>query len=113
MLSFETAQEMYTAMAKGIELGDELMASAGIMMFRAAARYAKIRAEWFTYPLQERAVMDDERTSAHDHFISSLNTIANMQGETGRQWRERLGNDRKEVGDFACYITLFRGLEAR
>ena len=92
---------------------DELGKDAFSMMVKAAVRYTTIRAEWYSHPLEERAALDEDRTSAHNRFISMLNTVANMQGEYGRQWRDRLGNDRKELGDFACYITLFRGLEAR
>jgi hypothetical protein len=28
-------------------------------------------------------------------------------------WRKDLGSDRKEIGDFACYIALFKSLEVR
>ncbi len=28
-------------------------------------------------------------------------------------WRMELGNDRKEIGDFACYVQCFLGLTSR
>ena len=113
MLSYEKAQKLYEALDRGSVNFDELEKYAFNMMVKAAVRYTKIRAEWYSYPLEERAALDQDRISAHDKFISMINTIASMQGEHGKKWRDKLGNRRKELGDFACYISLFRGLMAR
>ncbi len=82
---------------------------------RAAVRYAHIRAQWRFWPLEERQERDAERTRAHDALISCVNALARAMTGAGMSvgWRERLGTDRKEIGDFACHLTCILGLEAR
>ena len=55
----------------------------------------------------------DDGTIDRDSFISSINIISRTQGESGSAWRKRLTEDRKRIVDFACYISLFKALEAR
>lgn len=31
----------------------------------------------------------------------------------GNDWDDWLGEERKRIGDFACYVVLLQGLEAR
>jgi len=59
--------------------------------------------------------MDAARTRAHDLFIEACDMMGRcMQNEKEDfSWRGELGNDRKEIGDFACYIHLILGLVAR
>ena len=56
---------------------------------------------------------DLSRSMAHDAFIMSTNIVARTQGSIGAEWRDRLSDDRKRIGDFACYIALFEGMQAR
>lgn len=39
--------------------------------------------------------------------------VVALTATEGAEWRERLSDDRKRVGDFACYIALFQGIDAR
>jgi hypothetical protein len=59
--------------------------------------------------------MDQRRTLAHNAFIDSVNIMSrNMDKENeDNLWRAVLGDDRKIIGDFACYVHMFLGLEAR
>lgn len=83
--------------------------------FRAAADYARLRAEWQLATPDGRATMNSIRTVAHDRFISTCDMMAQVMGEEGEDvsWRADLGYDRKEIGDFACYVNLILGLLAR
>lgn len=112
-LQYQEALELYTAMTENLNRNDADILDLYKRLIEKAVRYAHIRAEWNTLSREEKLERDSSRTAAHDSFISSINIIARSEGKIGLQWRERLGNDRKRVGDFACYISLFRSLEAR
>lgn len=87
----------------------------------AATKYAGIRAEWLLLSREEKAERDGRRTSCHDSLIVKFNMLARylkMQGKAAT-WRDCLGdgkenpNNRKRIGDFACYIVFVNSLNAR
>jgi glutathione S-transferase len=81
----------------------------------AAVRYAQARAEWHLAPREERIAQDQHRTQLHEAFIDSCNALSRnlSQLEKDFGWRRRLGDDRKTIGDLACYLHCLLGLEAR
>ena len=81
----------------------------------AAVRYAGIRAKWCLESADGRRGMDTERTRAHDAFIDSCNILSRNQAKNGEDntWRAKLGDDRKVIGDFACYVHCILGIGAR
>ena len=84
-------------------------------LFKAAVRYAGIRASWFLATPEERRDQDRTRSIAHDRFIDACNILSRNMKRMGEDntWREDLGSDRKEIGDFACYLTAILGVRAR
>lgn len=84
-------------------------------LIRAAVNYANHRAEWYLADQEQRHDMDQARTSAHNTFIDSCNILSRQMARSGEStdWREMLGTDRKEIGDFACFVAMFVGLAAR
>lgn len=112
-LKYQEALELYTAMTENLNRNDADIVDLYNRLLEKAVRYAHIRAEWNLLNREEKLEKDDSRTAAHDSFIASVNIISRTEGKIGSDWREQLGNDRKRVGDFACYIALFRSLEAR
>ncbi|GMV83609.1 MAG: hypothetical protein AMXMBFR7_47930 [Planctomycetota bacterium] len=83
--------------------------------YGAAIRYAHIRAEWALLSISDRADRNESRTAAHDAFISYCNALSQYMSKAGwdTEWREKLGQDRKDLGDFACFVHAFLGLSAR
>ncbi len=112
-LQYQEALEIYTAMTENLNRHDTDILDLYNRLLEKAVRYAHIRAEWNFLNREEKLEKDESRTMAHDSFISSIDIISRTEGKIGSQWREKLGNDRKRIGDFACYISLFRSLEAR
>ncbi len=84
-------------------------------LIQAAIRYSRLRVDWQLSDLEERKNLDNERTFAHNSFIDSCNILSRNMAKAGEDisWREQLGNDRKSIGDFACYLTCILGIEAR
>jgi hypothetical protein len=107
-MDFETAQRLYrhVLVTKFVELRREL--------FTFAVRYARLRTDWQLADIDERQAMDRHRTAAHDALIDACNILSRNMAKTGEDasWRAAI-NDRKEIGDFACYIHCFLGLDAR
>ena len=112
-LKYQEAFEIYTAMTENLNRNDADILDLYNRLLEKAVRYAHIRAEWNTLSREEKLERDSSRTIAHDSFISSINIIARSEGKIGLQWRERLTDDRKRIGDFACYLALFRAIDAR
>ena len=113
ILQYQEALEIYHTMEENLDRNDEDIMDLYHMLIDKAIRYANIRAEWATLSREMKSEKDASRTSAHNAFISSVNIIARTEGVVGALWRQRLTDDRKRIGDFACYIALFLGLETR
>jgi len=80
-----------------------------------ALDYAKIRADYYISDLEEKREKESSRTIAHNSFIESCNILSRNMDKIGEpaEWRSILGDERKYIGDFACYIHLFLALKAR
>lgn len=89
------------------DLRDALLAS--------AVRYAHLRVQWELAEPAQRREIDESRTRAHNVFIDDCNILARNQVKAGEdaRWRNLLGEDRRDIGDFACHIHLLLGLRAR
>lgn len=109
MLNYDKAKYCY-----GMILESELTALRRELI-QKALEYARIRAQWMVITLDQRKEMDQRRTLAHNAFIDACNIMSrNMAKEDeDNSWRAELGDDRKIIGDFACYIHCFLGIEAR
>ena len=81
-------------------------------LYEYAVRYARIRVDWYFADEEKRREMDGPRTIAHNAFIDSCNILSRNMAQTGEDnsWRTSLGNDRKVIGDFACYIEYCLGI---
>ena len=112
-LTYEEAKEIYSTINDNLEWNDEDIVGLYHDMVSRAVRYANIRAGWNALSREQKADQDPSRTMAHDAFIMSVNIVARTEGTVGAEWRKRLSEDRKRIGDFACYIALFQGIEAR
>ena len=84
-------------------------------LYKTAIRYAEIRTTWYCSSLEERKDMDANRTRAHNAFIDACNILSRNMVKEGCDihWRAILGEDRKMIGDFACYLHCIFGLRAR
>lgn len=113
ILTFEEALQIYTLMQDNLDRTDADIMEIYNRMLQKAVRYATTRAEWHMLSREEKLERDASRSMLHDSFISSVNIIARTEGEVGTQWREQLTDDRKRIGDFACYVALFLAIDAR
>ena len=80
-----------------------------------ASRYAALRVTWAMADLEGRKGLDSERTRAHNVFIDHCNILSRSLAKASQHtsWRAELGEDRKEIGDFACHLACIVGIQAR
>ncbi len=114
-LKFEDAVRLFETIWASVDArdadGKELLDD----FARSAVDYAAIRAEWLLLSPERKAETDPQRTRRHDAVIVSVNVLARYLSSVGRDasWREELGDNRKRIGDFACYAAALLGLGAR
>jgi len=117
-MTMEQAAGIYEKICKSLDPADvdgmEIMGE----YFAAAVKYAAIRAGWNLLSREEKADTDDNRTACHNKVIFHLNILSRYLAAKGKDisWRDELGDEkenRKKIGDFACYVALLEGLDAR
>jgi len=86
-----------------------------IALVRLAINYSAHRVQWKLVGVDARIALSPARTAAHNAFIDACNILSRsmLKAGEGNDWRNQLGQDRKEIGDFACFIVLFLGIAAR
>jgi len=89
-------------------------------LFWKAIRYADIRSRYTLYDYQQQLASNVERTQIHNELLDCIENLAVKQQELNEDntWRNeiglsRSGEERKRIGDFACYIAMFLGLQSR
>ena len=113
-MDWEKATGIYREIREAVT-GDDLLRQLLDDLDIRAVRYAQMRSDWRVKDKIWRTAMDAERTRAHDAFIDACNILSRNMGQRGLNngWRARLGEDRKVIGDWACFIHCFLGLEVR
>jgi hypothetical protein len=100
-------------------LYDQISATKHVTLRRdletAAIAYAHWRAQWALAAYEERREMETTRTAAHNAFIDSCSILSRAMARSGEDfsWRSTLGDERKLVGDFACYLHCLLAIAAR
>lgn len=107
-MNYDTTVQIYEAMKSG----DELLR---LQVQRAAIRYCNMRVEWGFMTSAERLQIDRQRTAAHNAFIDAVNVLSRSMTQAGldNEWRRSLTDDRKVIGDFACFLVAHLGILAR
>ena len=117
-ITMEQAEEIYQRIYKALDPDDEDGMEILGEYLAAAAKYAGIRAGWNRLSREEKVETDDNRTACHNKVIFHLNILSRYLAskEKDISWRNELGDEkenRKKIGDFACYVALMEGLDAR
>ena len=100
---------------EGCNHNDEIFRELKSEFYLAASKYARIRVDWYFSSIVDRSEMESSRSRAHDSFIDSCNALSRymQKSDLNNSWRKQIGSDRRDIGDFACYIHAWLGLKAR
>jgi len=116
VISVEECEKIYGMLIDALVPGDEDCEELFSDLILSMKKYATIRADWFIeLDLKGRQEIDSHRTSLHDIVISGCNALARLQSKLGKsnEWRELLGDERKRIGDFACYVVFIYSINSR
>ena len=115
-LKMEDALRIYTAMCDCVAqctLEDKMDFWNDFL--KKAAKYTGVRCEWEWMSREEKLAEDAGRSRIHNGVIDALNILARIAEKEGvdSSWREQLGDARKRIGDFACFVTYMTGIANR
>jgi hypothetical protein len=114
-LGFEEAAKIYEELIESALRKNEDYEYLWNSVILKATKYAGIRAEWLSMSRENKIDTDSFRTSKHNVLIDAFNILARYSEENGGStvWRTMLGDNRKRIGDFGCFIVYLRALSAR
>ena len=114
-LALDKAEKIYRAIVSQEANGDAEFRRLFATMQERAVSYAEYRAKWLTMSLAQRLEVDETRSRHHDLFIKAKNDLAKYMysNKMNIDWEDELGEDRKRIGDFACYMVFLMSLHAR
>lgn len=114
-ITLEKADEILCQIEANLDKNDEDAMELYNDFVEGAVAYANVRAGWILLSNDEKMDQDKGRTYKHDSIINRVNILARYFEKIGKDvsWRAELGEARKKIGDFACYVALFYGLGAR
>jgi hypothetical protein len=80
-----------------------------------ALKYSQFRSKWMTYTHEQKAEYDLSRTSAHNAFIQDCDILARLMNQMSLDvsWRTEIGEERKRIGDFACWLAAIIAIRER
>ena len=86
----------------------------GIVM-RLAIEYARLRVDHLIAAADRQPPIGHKRSQTHNALITAVNELAEAMESAYEDtvWRKLMGQDRKNIGDFACYVHCILGVEAR
>ena len=105
-MTFEKSKEIFSS------INSTSLMSLKNELFESAFRYARIRADWYLMDDENKINNDEVRTFAHNSFIDCCNILSRemLKINEDAKWRQELGINRIEIGDFACYMHALSGL---
>lgn len=107
-MDYATATDIYVAIRATTltDLFDDLL--------EVAIRYAETRVQWLQSP-EKRSQIETDRTACHESLIAACDILSRNMAKKGEDnsWRRTLGDDRKRIGDFACFVHCILGISAR
>ena len=84
-------------------------------LLEKALDYIPYRVRWTYKDREWRNRYDESRTMCHDSLITHFNMLARYLQQQGRsaEWRDKLGDDRRRIGDFAGYLVYAQSIGGR
>lgn len=81
----------------------------------ASLHYSNLRFKWYFADMDEKKEMDQERTAAHNALIGYWNALRRYMNNQNIKLDSKtsLPNDRKNIGDLACYCCAIIGTISR
>lgn len=114
-LDFETCGSYYQELLAALKPTDKEGLAYWHAFVLAAVHYTQIRGEWLLLSREERQAKDEVRTTRHNKVIYSLKLYIAYRRQEGQEfpWFEKIQDNRKQIGDLACYVSYVYALNGR
>lgn len=115
IISFSEAGQLYSSLLNSSNQLDKEFQEEWTTFVLLCVEYASARGKWLTLLREEKLANDEARTVAHNKVIYQLKLLKGLANEQGNQvpWFDKFNDDRKRIGDFACYVAYVYALNAR
>jgi len=81
----------------------------------ASLRYSNLRFKWYVSDIDKKKDLDQERTASHNSLISCWNALCRYMNNQNIELNSKalFPNDRKNIGDLACFFCAIIGIMSR
>ena len=81
----------------------------------SSIEYLEIRSTWLFLSREEKLKKDPLRTGIHNTVIRNLTVLKRIveHKHEHTEWYYLLNDDRKRIGDFACYVSYIHSLSSK
>lgn len=113
-LSFEVCTKYFQDLVNALNDTDEESLTYWKDFISASVAYSQARGEWLLLSREEKHAKDDTRTTKHNKFIYTLKIFIAYSKQKGNKftWFETIKDNRKQLGDLACYIAYVYAVNA-
>lgn len=115
IVSFSEAEQIYSSLLNSSNQLDKEFQEEWTTFVLLCVEYASACGKWLTLSREEKLANDESRTVTHNKVIYQLKILKGLASEQGNDvaWFEQFNDDRKRIGDFACYVAYIYALNAR
>lgn len=115
IVSFSEAEQIYSSLLNSSNQLDKEFQEEWTTFVLLCVEYTSIRGKWLTLSREEKLANDEARAVTHNKVIYQLKILKSLANEQSNDvtWFEKFNDDRKRIGDFACYVAYIYALNAR
>lgn len=115
IVSFSEAEQIYSSLLNSSNQLDKEFQEEWTTFVLLCVEYTSIRGKWLTLSREEKLANDEARAVTHNKVIYQLKILKGLASEQGNNvaWFDKFNDDRKRIGDFACYVAYIYALNAR
>lgn len=115
ILTFKKSNEIYNEIIRALNRLNKEEMEYWNDLITSCIEYAEIRSTWLFLSRQEKLDKDILRTAMHNTVIRNLSVVKRVIEHKGEntEWYDLFNDDRKRIGDFACYISYIHSLSSR
>lgn len=115
IVSFSEAEQIYSSLLNSSNQLDKEFQEEWTTFVLLCIEYVSTRGKWLTLSREEKLANDEARTVIHNKVIYQLKILKGLANEQCNDvtWFDKFNDDRKRIGDFACYVAYIYALNAR
>lgn len=113
-LSFEQCGKIHQTILDGLGSDEEII-EIWQEFLKASMDYAYTRSLWLLWERSTRQEKDSGRTAQHEKVIYNIKLLRRYMEHAGQDvdCLKEIEDNRKRIGDFACYIAYIYAVNAR